>query len=92
VVLNLYHFALQENSKTSIGLVKRTWFWQIIVVMIKLLWYGSKLSLSFYHSLEGNPDFLQLEYRLGRLSELLQRSKIYRLSVQELWTIGMPQG
>jgi glycosyltransferase involved in cell wall biosynthesis len=89
VIPDLYYFALRGNSKTSIEWVKRTWFWQIIVVLIKLLWYGSKLPLSFYHSLEGNSDLLQLEYRLGRLSELLQRSKIYRLSVQELWTIGI---
>jgi glycosyltransferase involved in cell wall biosynthesis len=77
VVLDLYSFALRGRPKTPRERLTRTWEWNSVAALIKLLWYQSKVLLSLDRRSEGKSDILQLEVRIGRLSELIRSRKSY---------------
>ena len=77
VFADLYHHALRGEPKTLAEKLKRTWHWKILATFIKLFVCDVGSLLFFYSTREGNPGILQLENRIGRLTELARRRKAY---------------
>jgi hypothetical protein len=76
-------YALRGAPINFLERLKRTWQWKILATFIKLLLYDGKSFLPTYSAPEGDPDTLQFEARIGRLSELVQARKAYHLAFRE---------
>jgi glycosyltransferase involved in cell wall biosynthesis len=76
-----YYFALIEKPKNLKERLRQTWQWQTLACLKELFRQPRKLLLAFCCPLEGDPDLLWTENRIGRLFELLQKRSRYDLSI-----------
>jgi hypothetical protein len=75
VWLDLYNEALNSSPRNPSECLKRVWGGKMFATAVKLCFYVSKRLLSSFIPSEGNPIVLELNVRLGRLSELLRLRK-----------------
>lgn len=74
------YFALAEGDMQGWGdRLKQIWLVRIVLTLLKLLRYALKLP-QFWQSHEGDPDILEIELLIGRLTQLLQQRQTYRSS------------
>ena len=92
-----YRFALEESSGEdcisfwwTVGRQafknkhKQTWQWQALATLKNLLQRPHKLLSALIYPMEGDPDVLQIEMKIGRLLELLKNRQEYDLNIQAI--------
>lgn len=77
-----YLFVLNNTIVDSGDEPTQKWKYQTRHVLKELFSMRGKLFLSFFHSLEGDPDVLLVEKRIGRLLELLRRRRTFDIGIQ----------
>lgn len=76
-----YHLALKSEPKEFREKMRFTWQWQVLVVVRYLIRCLPKLCLALHHPMEGDPQVLKIEAKIGRLFELLQKRGMYDLHI-----------
>jgi glycosyltransferase involved in cell wall biosynthesis len=84
VGLDAYFNEHPQNFKLKAWL-NQQWLFRVIVTQLKLLRYGRQYFLiSSANSLEGDPEILEMEILLGRLSALFHYRDTYQLNQQTI--------
>jgi hypothetical protein len=84
VGLDPYGFALLGGEETRKEQLRRTWQWQALSALSKLIRYREKGLRAAYYPLEGDPDVLEIERLFGRITALLQQRGAYAAMIRQV--------
>jgi glycosyltransferase involved in cell wall biosynthesis len=79
-----YYYALRQNPENLKEQFRQTWQGHIVDLLKNLLTHPYKLLLSFRYPLEGDPEVLVTEQKIGQLLEVLRTHKAFNLNIREV--------
>jgi hypothetical protein len=79
-----YRVAARADGNTLLGRIRANWYGQVMVSMLRLLWYSPKLFLLRFVSFEGDGAVLYIERQRGRFSALLQSRTEYERNISDI--------